>query len=254
MSNTPTNDTGPTRRDYGGLIAELREVADWLEFYTSLSSKDAKCQIVVRRVVQMGFPKLMGSLLVHKREIAQFLRSDFDRLVAAAEKVFRLAESVELEPDSLKAESAFNIADGDFRDTLGSVIADLRQVASELEQSGRGGKKTRGKKKAVDDRTLIKKLHMDIVREFVKAKDWRGSYRELSLALEKEKNLTVKYSTLWRYAKEDPELGRLMGRMGKPHGPAKGRGEREGVADEGPADLSGTDSWTTPDDDNESVS
>lgn len=98
---------------------------------------------------------------------------------------------------------------------------------------------------------LKSEAKQDIVRQYLdECGGWDGPLKELSKALKEKTGLKVSPSTLSRYLK-----GTKYDRHGKPRRAAKGKGQREAVAeDEGPADLSHVQTWTMPDDAEDSIS
>ena len=87
---------------------------------------------------------------------------------------------------------------------------------------------------------LKKKAKREFVLNFVKERNWSGTLKELKNALEK-RGLKVSCPTLSRYLRGTRYVG-------SPRRAAKGRNEREAVADPGPENLSHVDAYTMPDD------
>ena len=78
---------------------------------------------------------------------------------------------------------------------------------------------------------------------------WDGTWATFLVELKRKKRLEISAPTLGRYLKNTKYAQR---KRGNPHQaarvPGKRSGETEGVADDGPVDMSGIDSYTMPDD------
>lgn len=127
-------------------------------------------------------------------------------------------------------------------------LAGLRPIEPETDH-GKGKKR---KHRPDSGGKLKADAKKEIVTGFIKEKcggHWDGTYEQLSEKLRKELGLKISDSQLYRYLKGT----RYVHPQRAPRRPLPGRGETEPVVDEGAADMRGCETYTMPDEDDETA-
>lgn len=125
-----------------------------------------------------------------------------------------------------------------------TLLNEAETCQSEKEEKPTGGRRPKGKA------VLTAAAKKEFVLNFVKEQRWEGTLDELRKELAKKgKGLNLSRPTLSRYLKGTKYVA--SGPHRTVRNPRAGRIEREAVSADQPADMSGLDAWTMPDDDDD---